>query len=57
MAERRIDGKWRIGGKMAETAENDRKTETADRRNPPFSATNYNIHKIKKNTIKNFLRN
>ena len=48
MAERGIDGKWRIGEKIAETAE---------WRNPPFSATNYNIHKIKKNTIKNFLRN
>jgi hypothetical protein len=57
MAERRIDGKWRIGGKMAEMAENGGTAETAERRNPPFSATNYNIHKIKKNTIKNFLRN
>ena len=57
MAERRIDGKWRIGGKLAETAENFGMAETTERRNPPFSSTNNNIHKIKKKTIKIFLRN
>ena len=57
MAERLIDGKWQIGGKMVETAENGGTAETAERRNSPFSATNNNIHKIKKKTIKIFLRN
>ena len=50
MAERRIDGKWRIGGKMAEMAENGGSAEVAEFSNPPFPAISDNTNK---NKIKN----
>ena len=49
MEERRIAGKWRIGWKLAETAENGGSAKVAERPNPPFSAVSAIIHK---NTIK-----
>ena len=55
MAELRIAGKWRIGGKLSETAENGGSAEVAERPNPPFSAVSSNIHKNTIKCIKKFL--
>jgi len=55
MAERRIAGKCRIGGKLAETEENGGSAEVVEWPSPPFSAVSSNIHKNTIKCIKKFL--